>query len=127
MHDETHIHKWAYKHKSILSQLNKSTDGNVMKIDDHCDRIEKNLSRRARKIRSELSKKASGRRWHILYNLFALENELESFEKITSERKVAIQRPEEWRQKVEQYKDEACQSLEDMAPDILSFSDELEI
>ena len=40
---------------------------------------------------------------------------------------MAIQRAEEWRQKVEQYKDEACQLLEDMAPDILSFSDELEI
>ena len=70
-----HIHEWAYnKHKSFVSQLNKSTDGNVVKIDDHCDRIEKNLSSRVRKIRSELSKKAPGRQHQYIldqpYNFF---------------------------------------------------------
>ena len=40
---------------------------------------------------------------------------------------MAIQRAEEWRLKAEQYKDETCQLLEDMAQDILSFSDELEM
>ena len=54
------------------------------------------------------------------YNFFVLENELESFEKITSEREMAILRAEEWRLKAEQYKDETCQLLEDMAQDTLS-------
>lgn len=50
-----HIHEWAYnKHESFISQLNKSIDGSVVKIDDQCDRIEKNLSSKARKIKSEL-------------------------------------------------------------------------
>ena len=91
-----------------VSQLNKLIDGSVVRINDHCDRIEKNLSGRARKIRSELSKKAPGRqRQHILsqpYNLFILENELESFEKIVSEREMATMRAEEWRQKAQQFK-----------------------
>ena len=31
-----HIHEWAYnKYKSFTSQLNKSIDGSVVKINDH--------------------------------------------------------------------------------------------
>ena len=127
-----HIHEWGYnKHESFVSQLNKLMDGSVIKIDNCCDRIEKNLTSRARKLRSELSKQTPGRqRQHILdqpYNLFVLENELESFEKIVSEREIAIQTAEEWRQKAQQFKDETSHLLEDMAQDILTFGDELEM
>ena len=40
---------------------------------------------------------------------------------------MAIQRAEEWRQKAQQYKDETSQLFEDMAQDIITFSDELEM
>ena len=40
---------------------------------------------------------------------------------------MAIQRAEKWRQKAQQYKDETSQLLEDMAQDIITFSDELEM
>ena len=124
-----HIHKWAYKHESFVSQLNKSIYGNVVKIDNHCDRIE-NLSSKARKIKSLLKKFSGRHHQHILeqpYNVFILENKLESFERITSERDLAIVRAEEWRAEAQQYKDETNKLLEDMATDILTFSDELEL
>ena len=126
-----HIHTWAYnKHESFVSQLNKSIDGSVVKIDNHCDRIEKNLSSKARKIKSQLKKSSGRHHQHILeqpYNLFILEDELESFESITSERDLAIARAEEWRAEAQLYKDETNKLLEDMATDILTFSDELEL
>ena len=89
----------------FISQLNKFIDESVVRIDDHCERIEMNLISRARKVKSELSKNTPGRqRQHILdqpYNLFILENELESFQKSVSEREMAIQTAEEWRQKAQ--------------------------
>ena len=100
-----HVHEWAYKnHESPISQLNKSIDGSVVKL-EHCDRIEKNLSSRARKIKSELKKGSGRNHQHILnqlYNLFILENELESLERIVSE--TALQKAEQWRQEAQQYK-----------------------
>ena len=84
-----HVHEWAYKnHESRISQLNKSIDGSVVKLDEHCNRIEKNLSSRARKIKSEFKKSSGRNHQHIFnqpYNLFTLENELASFETIVSE------------------------------------------
>ena len=126
-----HIHEWAYnKHESFISQLNKSIDGSVVKIDDHCDRIEKNLSSKARKVKSQLKKFSGRHHQQILeqpYNVFILENELESFERITSKRHLAIVRAEEWRAEAQQYKEETNKLLEDKATDILTFSDELEL
>ena len=50
---------------------------------------------------SDLRKSSGRQRQQFLdqpYNLFVLENELESFEKITNERDIAILRAEGWRQ-----------------------------
>ena len=73
-------------------------------------------------------RKSSGRQRQQLqpYNLFVLENELESFEKNTNERDMAILRAEEWRQNAQQHKDEVNRLLEEMATDILTFSEEIE-
>ena len=110
-----HIHELAYKkHESFISQLNKSTDGCVVKLDKHCDRIEKNLSSRARKFKSELKKSSGRNHQHILdqpYNLFILENELVIWK--DSEWDIALQRAEEWRQEAQQYKNETNRLLED--------------
>ena len=117
-----HIYTWTYKHESFVSQLNKSVDENVVKIDNHCDRIENNLSSKARKIKSQLKKSSGRHHQHILEQPYNLENVLESFERITSERDLAIMRAE-----AQQYKDETNKLLEDMATDILTFGDKLEL
>ena len=83
-------------------------------------RIEKCLSGKARKIKVDLKKRSGKTYQKILeqpYNLFVLDGELESFEKITEERDMALLRAAEWREAVQQHKDELGNLLEEMARD----------
>lgn len=109
---------------SFVSQLNKCVDGNVVKVDEQCARIEKCLSGKARKIKVDL-KNSSGRTYQKIldqpYNLFVLDGELESFEKITAERDMALLRAAEWREAVQQHEDELSNLLEEMAKDTVTF------
>ena len=115
---------------SFVYQLNQCVDGNVVKVDEQCARIEKCLSGKARKIKVDL-KKSSGKTYQKIlqqpYNLFILDGELESFEKITEERDMALLRAAEWREAVHQHKDELSNLLEEMAWDTVTFLDELEL
>ena len=83
---------------SFVSQLNTCINGKV-KVNEQCARIEKCLSGKVRKIKVDL-RKSSGRVYQKFIDqpyLFILDGELESFEKITEERDVAILRAAEWR------------------------------
>ena len=92
-----HLKDWAKtkssnSEMSFICQLNQCVDGNVVKVDEQCARIEKCLSGKARKIKVDL-KNSSGKTYQKIleqpYNLFVLDGELESFEKITEERDMA--------------------------------------
>ena len=130
-----HLKEWAKtkssnSEMSFVCQLNQCVDGNVVKVDEQCARIEKCLSGKARKIKVDL-KKSSGKTYQKIleqpYNLFVLDGELESFEKITEERDMALLRAAEWREAVQQHKAELGNLLEEMARDTVTFLDELEL
>lgn len=85
---------------------------------------------KARKVKCEVARKAGRCHQQFLeqpYNLFVLQNELESFSEITEERDEAILRAEQWKNQVEQHKEEISVLLQDMAKDVLAFSEELEL
>ena len=95
-------------------------DGNVVKVDEQCARIEKYLSGKACKIKLDLMNSSCKMYHKILeqpYNRFVLDGELESFEKITEEWDMALLRAAEWREAVQQHKDELSNLLEEMAKD----------
>ena len=115
---------------SFIGQLNENVDGSIVRIDPTCTRIENCLAVKARKIKCEVTRKAGRCHQQILdqtYNLFVLQNELESFSEIAEERDEAILRAEQWKNQVEQHKEEISVLLQDMAEDVLTFSEELEL
>ena len=130
-----HLKVWAQNKKqdeslSFVSQINESIEGSIVMIDPMCTRIENCLAVKARKVKCEISK-STGRRYQELldepYNLFVLQNELESFNEIAEERDEALLRAEQWKIQVEQHKEEVTALLQDMAEDVLTFSSELEL
>ena len=101
----------------------------IVRINPMCTRIENCLAVKARKVKREVARKAGRCHQQFLeqpYNLFVLQNELESFSEITEERDEAILRAEQWKNQVEQHK-EISVLLQDMAKDVLAFSEELEL
>lgn len=130
-----HLHVWMQNKSqdqtlSFIGQLNENVDGNIVRINPTCTHIENCLAVKARKVKCEVAKKAGRCHQQFLeqpYNLFILQNELESSSEITEERDEAILRAEQWKNQVEQHKEEISVLLQDMAKDVLAFSEELEL
>ena len=130
-----HLQLWAQNKKqdeslSFIGQLNESIEGSIVMLDPMCTRIENCLAVKARKVKYEVSKSRGRRHKEILdepYNLFVLQNELESFSDIIEEKDEALLRAEQWKVQVEQHKEEVTALLQDMAEDVLTFSAELEL